>query len=403
MGALSDYCDRFANARTTALVLEGRCGPLTLGSSAQTAAEADLINRTGRPILIDEIRIQCGIYDGAGGTVLNDAQNGIFWNGVFTPISAIPDDFWVVSESPLRTLQVRFTLGGTQLTREFVPVWGLGPTYDMRSSGLCAIWRPPCPIYLEDGEFLRPEIRYPNYNAPAILGAGNPTPNTTVTPHVTYACRVLEDPQDWFNSSDDQRVLPLAASYAPAALAMFAATNVQSEDTSLMNQLDVDLYVHALIGRCVSQIFDTSIGNLDWTIQNAAGGAQGPLANISENGIKVRMESSRGISMIKDPVPFGALFSPVDATWWINTILKPREFFRTYLDVDFTKPALFINDGSTVSPSITMHGSYFSSNWGAATAWHRKARDAEYSGQAQIIQRAMLTNTDGGDDSGGLA
>lgn len=378
--ALADYCARFDGARTTPLLLEGKCGPLAIGASMQSVAEADLINRTGRPILVDEIRVQCGVYDGTGGTVLNDAQNATYWNQA---LWNAPDDFWVITESPLRALQMRMTLGGIQLTRDFMNIYGLGPTFDLRSGAMVAVWRPPCPIYIEEGEFLRPELRYPNYNAPAILGTGGFVPNTNVTPHVSYACRVLEDPQDWLQDGES-RVLPFASSYAPV-LNMFAQSYVQSEDTALMNQLDTDLYVHALVGKCVSQIYDTSIGNLDYTIQNAVNGAAGPLANISENGIQVRMETSRGLSMVKDPVPFGHLFNVVDNTWWMNTILRPREFFRAYLDVDFTNTALYINDGSTVTPSITMHGSFFCNRFGPSTRAARAARDAEYAGRGVMM------------------
>lgn len=378
---IQKYLDRFEGARVTPLILATTHGPLGLGTTAGSGAEAALINRTGRPILIDEIKIVCSIYDGTGGTELAHAQTDP-QSPAAAPTS-IPDDVYVLTESPLRALSVRFTLGGIALTRDFVPVSGMATGWDLRSSAFCVVWRPTVPIYIEDGEFLRPDLRYSNYAGP-ILGAGL-TPNTAISPHVTYACRVLEDPQDWLHDGD-ARVLPYLTTFAPAALPMFAQNLVVSSDSDLMNPLDCDLFVDRLVGAVTSQIYDTLIGVLDQTTQLLAGASPGPLANIPERGIFVRMETSRGLTIIKHGAPFSHVFNAVDGVWWMNTKLGPREFFRVYLDVDFTDATAFMNDGSTVAPSITMHGCFFSTNFGQATSWHRQARDAEFLGQGQVIQ-----------------
>jgi hypothetical protein len=380
-GPIEHYADRFVDAETSPLVLSSAVGPLAIGGAMQSAAESDMVNRCGKPLLIDAIKIQCGLMDGAGGQVRTD---------LVAPAGQLPADTFLLSEAPLRQLQARFTLGGIQLTRDWIQVWGLSGEGDMRSNSQVMVFRPRVPIYVEHGELLKVDIRYPSYSAPAIKStAGTSTASTTVTPQVTFACRVLENAVDWLREGE-ARVLPYLTSYLPAPFAMFAVTNQQSSDSDLMNAADADLYVHALVGRCLTQIFDTSLGALDTTMQARAGASPGPLANISELGLVVRMESSQGNAMIAAAIPFGHAFSVVDATWWMNAKLRPGGFFRAYLDADFTPATLFMDDSTTVSPSITLHGSFFSKGFGASTRWSQGSRDAELAEVRQQIGNDSL-------------
>lgn len=373
------FRDRFEDARTTPIVLETTLGALGLGQAARTGAEEALTNRSGRPILIDEIRIQCGLYDGSGGTALADITASQFgW---------VLDSQFLATDSPLRGLQAQIQLGSIMLTREFVPVWGLASGWEVRADTVIAVWRPRVPFYLEDGEMLQVRLRYAGYGTGNSVNGGAVVPNQTVSPHVSLVGRVLEDPQHWL-ADGEARILPFASTYSPATFVQANSTNVtvQNSDSAFINGFETGLYVHKFVGRCYNQFFDTNLGVLDPTILAAnAAVLPGPLANISELGIKIRMETSRGLSMVKDYVPFGHLFSPVDSSWWVNTILMPRESFRAFLLVDFTNGTAFMNDGTNVNASITMHGSVISNRFGSSTQAVRVARMSEYYGNAANI------------------
>lgn len=378
-GLLRAFRDRFEDARTTPIVLETTLGALGLGQAARTGAEEALTNRSGRPILIDEIRISCGLYDGSGGTVLADLTA--------TAFAWALDSQFVATESPLRGLSIQVKLGALALTREYVPVLGLASGWEIRADALIAVWRPRVPFYLEDGEMLQVQLRYVGYTGALIGGI---TPNTSVNPHVSIVGRVLEDPQHWL-ADGEARILPFASTYAPAAWLMTPTTvvNVQSSDSPFLNGQGGPLYVHKFVGRTLNQIFDCNLGLLDPVLlQTGDFATGGPLANIPELGIKIRMETSRGLSMVKDYVPFGHLFSPVDSSWWVNTMLLPRESFRAYLSVDFSNMNAFINDGTNVAATITMHGSFSSDRFGSSTQAVRVARMSEYYGNAANIMGA---------------
>lgn len=236
--------------------------------------------------------------------------------------------------------RVRLHIGKHYLTHGFVPLWLLGRVIDdfrerdgAVAAAVSVYWRFPSPLYIPPGEYLVPEFYGQNYLDGTALGSQ--------TVRVQYLARELPEGV----RPPDEITIPWVAPYIPASIAAGAAADlVNSNEADLVNPHREVLAVDRFIGRILVNTYDP-INYADPTTVNVNTRAYSDLTT-------VRMEDSAGHIIVRDPTPFGALFSVIDRSWEVRgTLLRPNGYITAYVEYDYSATVT-----GTLQPHIAMHG-----------------------------------------------
>lgn len=223
----------------------------------------------------------------------------------------------VFDESHLGDIQVRFRLGAEYLTNGYVPLL----TFDRlpnTSLGLsessigaaCYIWRFKKPLYVPANGYLVGEL----WNTGTTQNA---TYNDIV---VTYRGRSLPR-----NFRPREVHLPWCASFIPPSIDLTtpADSKQQSKKTDLVNPFNVPFHVTRFNGSICHaskpSFFSTAKGIF-----------------LLDEQTTVRLTDSTGGIIVRDPTPLGHLCQILDASWQMNAIIKPRQFWIANMEFNYS-------------------------------------------------------------------
>jgi hypothetical protein len=238
-------------------------------------------------------------------------------------------------------LHVQMRLGGFSLTKGFVPIWCLGKLLnplEQRGSFQGYTWRLPKPLLVPPGKPL--EITFAAVN-PAVTryDAGN---NSTMDLHIGVVGRLLPA-MYWVPQKID---IPWVAHWQSAVKTTGGAGDVyvqSSTPTDLVNPFEEPVFVHGFLGRMIFR-FSADFAEV--------GGSDGDGGEISSNFTTVRMASSYGTIIVRDPTPFSHLFSNTDRQWRVSAVLPPKGFYTVTLAQNYAT----VTAGSDAYAQISVVG-----------------------------------------------
>ena len=321
-------------------------------ANPQTMLDTRVFRNTFKtPALLDEIRFSCGRFQ----------------------------------VNPFMYLEARIKFGDTELMRDWVPVSMLGTVFNRhkRIQALSAdtsgnllysyeqVWRFAKPLFMDPDEQISIQFRLSTSLFPLLLTAFSPVATFPMPLTVALVARPLPLDQPppkvlcipWITVADSTAMLGTQAS---GAFPLGQKTVVRSTPTQLQNPHEQDLRIANIIGRIFTQYDDAIEGrfqlNANGTPNNQNGVATTANPQLYEQDITVQMKHINGFQVIKDPAPWGQVFSTTDNAWWTNAILKPKAFYIATLTADlrsYDATALPIAIPSFVSPIqayIALHG-----------------------------------------------
>ena len=205
-------------------------------------------------------------------------------------------------------IRAQFRLGRVPLTNGFVPIGCFGKSL-LPGDATQFTWKLPRPMYIPPGEFLAAQFQY----ASDVVAA---FPSASPVVQVLYCGRSL--------ASDFPRPaeidVPWVAAFIPPPRASGVADYIDvSTESDLVNPFDVPVKVQRFIG-----FFFGSASS----VKEAVGFAD--LTGAAY--MTVRAADSRGRIMVRDSTPFSHLFSHIDKSWDVNTVLEPHGFYLFQLD-----------------------------------------------------------------------
>lgn len=260
------------------------------GGEAGLRAKA-LSNLTGKPLAIHEIRV--GLQAPVWGLPIN--------NGAFTEIS--------------------LDLDGKPITNGFVPVWLLGRVDNVaneRSDGTTvgasagvvnsvAVWRLAQPFGMKPGAVVNVTVRHRGMITQPVTAdvslVGKQVASISGLNRIPYVTAFLGK-QTEYNE-------PLVE---------------ESPEQTLINLTKVPLNVQRITGRCLLTGVQYAPSNLTYCNDKNVGEY---LASL----MRVRLAISRGLPLVQDLTPFGALFSPASGnTWEAPFVLRSGEYLIATCD-----------------------------------------------------------------------
>ncbi len=223
---------------------------------------------------------------------------------------------------------VSFQVGRFKLMNAPVPVWMLTPnprsdnyyqaqTIDSISRRWHTYrWVLPKPLYVPAGEALVPTFS---------RESDSHTDDIDIT--ISYAGHVVERiPRPVVVD------VPFVANVIGTGGTVSAWEGVAA---GLGNPFNVPLQIQRLIGRIRTPNLTTKY--LDSVVSSGSGGAQaaapldgGYLTDDGSAGVLTRIRDSVGVDLVKDPIPFDALFSGKSRMWPFERTLARREYLSVY-------------------------------------------------------------------------
>lgn len=224
----------------------------------------------------------------------------------------------------------RIKVCGLDVTAEFVPLWTLDPYQNPLwfRNLQTYIYRPPVPILVPPEECVAVDL------AGDVFAAALGAPALAETISIGICGRPLEDGQ-----VPDEIKVPWVAKWQPQFTS--DGGNVQSTQDDLVNPFDAELYVDRLVGNVL-------IGGDTATYEDASTNQ----TDVTEELLTLQLNDTRGGVLVRDPTPFGHVFSAIDRTWKSRTILPPSAYLLASLDMlnwtpvqDETGDAIYVNIG----------------------------------------------------------
>lgn len=230
----------------------------------------------------------------------------------------------------LAHIEVQIHAGATPITDGFISVWQLGGQFNRDMShgsgsfgdtSTQQVWRFNEPLLLKPREVLTFEFRLAaNWETQLVNGTTNPDPTTPVEITVALASRIA-DPNEL---TKKRCFMPWVTNWTSSLFAPGTYTDEQSPDNAFVNPFDQPLRVLQLTGRLMwwyADAYDTS--SVD------------PKLWHETLILKAKPSFLQNAHIIKDWTPFGAVFSQADNSWFTNSLVPPRSFYKWSLRGDF--------------------------------------------------------------------
>lgn len=250
--------------------------------------------------------------------------------------------------NPASSIRVRLHVGRQYLTNGFVPIWLLGrvlddlrewpfasppaPPGELAPYQVHVFWSFRTPIYLPPGAYLVPEfqtVRYPDSANPFVLSQ---------SVRIEYLARAT-------TKAPREVTLPWVAAWLPPVVAGGSPPgNVSSTEADLINPHAEALAIDRFIGRLLVASVDPLSS---WETTQFV-----PFVDAYSHLTRIWAEDSAGHILIRDPTPFGALFSTISRTWEIRGAgLRPHGFITAHLDYNYSGLV-----GANLQPHIALQG-----------------------------------------------
>ncbi len=297
---------------------------VTVQSGAEAGIQARaLSNLTGKPVEIHELRFSVSAtHAGAhGASSLQRLHLGSI-------------------------VEVKIDLDGKPITNGFVPVWLLGRVDNYWSEQITgqpwvgntatlaqaySTWRLAVPLPLRPGAVVSATVRH--------RGAV-PDP---VTVDVSLAGKQVAALRA------GPRRIPYAAAFLAAPLGWDVAGSEESPEHALWNSTLTPLRVERLTGR-IALLAATKTGYAssdDW------------VADFFSTLLSLRLNTSTGAGIVRNPLPFGAVFSPAGGhTLEVPFIMRPGEYLIARLDKRARRGSVpaSLNGTYSIQPQIGLVG-----------------------------------------------
>lgn len=275
-------------------------------------------SRMRRPMWVDEIRFQY----------------------VFTNANYINMGYSLRCSLKLGRIAITSTRGGGN----HIPIWNFGPALqtarwsEVNADGTRIYgnfrWKLPKPLYIPAGQSLIPEF------SRSADGFGG-------TCDVTIGV-VGRDLGDAAQPMPEKLDVPFVAFYEPDTL----VTSAISSELDIVNPFLVPLAVQRFIGRQFQHNPTAATGA---TQVSAEGAAYTTIVDALSNDIaNIAIKDSYGQNVVRDIVPMGDVFDPLQRGWVFQRILQPKERFVMQLSSIYN--AANFPSGIYARPMISMIG-----------------------------------------------
>lgn len=252
----------------------------------------------------------------------------------------------------------RLQVNRQMITNEFVPLWSLSkeintlcpvgnqspfPNNQIQANQDVLVYRPPVPIYVPRGCYLKVDLTLfpPSFNYDSSDGREPPILHQPTRIYCAFACRDI-DPNDPIPATVS---VPWVAKWLPPPFPGQTRTRVQSTQSDLIAPFAQPLRVKSLLARALV------IDNDMWK----AGDAQGNIIPALFDTLLMRMRRVNGAIVVRDPTPFGQIFTGIDREWKMDTIVEANSYFLAEIEA---KLEAFdsVDFYSAVYANIAMHG-----------------------------------------------
>jgi hypothetical protein len=244
--------------------------------------------------------------------------------------------------NPFMYVDTQLKFAWNQITNSFVPIGLLGGVFNRRflngsyvaqtlrtqvsnlTFSFVQVWRFPKPVYLDPNEIVSVEFRLnEQFNAALATQFSTTIDNITFPITCAMVCRSLPIG----TPPPKQLQMPWATHWRTVNFANAVETTDRSTVLNLVNPHREDLKIQAFVGRIFTQFDDAIENRLDQF-------ATGTNPALYERDITVTANHVNGAQLVKDPTPFGQVFSTVDNCWYPNAILKPNDYYIFTMQAD---------------------------------------------------------------------
>ena len=215
---------------------------------------------------------------------------------------------------------MRLDLGKIPLTNGYVPSWVFGKPWNMGNyyyGGATAVgsssmygfanyvWRLSKPLYVPGGSVLVPTLKHFGY------GIGD------INVQISYSGRGYGG-----KYSPTKVFVPWVCNYTSKALDYTSTAQTDSSnELDLVNIFDQPLRVDRFVG-IIGRTTGTDTASPALIQDNA---------DMSGAYLSARIVSSFGEPLVRNFVPFGALFPAVQPSWECEHVMPPRTYYKVYL------------------------------------------------------------------------
>lgn len=247
---------------------------------------------------------------------------------------------------------VKLDLGRNPLTNNYLPLAMLCQMLNNEEmQAEVFTFRLPAPLWLPSGEIVKVQFL-------STLFGQDPTRFFRAT-SIRLSINGRSIP---YGTTPPQTInLPWVTAYvgAPVSVPDGTAVTASQESTKadLQNSFEGPLHVKRFVGRLLS--FNNGPHSNERNVSEV--GSYGLLqtqnvAQVAERYVRVRLTNTDGQITAVAPTPFAHLFSSLDRSWAVNTLLRPKGFYVA--QVDFDVPAFSDENGAAhiYVPMISMIG-----------------------------------------------
>jgi len=227
------------------------------------------------------------------------------------------------------TIACKLDLGKIPITNGHVPVWSMCPGRFVgreialidgaaASDGLpraaCEYaWKLPRPLYVPAGAIL-----VPTFHHRGLI-------QDDVAVRISYSARNLIA-----GASPSKRLaIPWAAAFTSKNFTVFSATADAdgSHETDLVNPHDETVFLQRFVGRVGSFEFGTTP-----TVPPSVFSSDTLDPDFAYDLLRLRMRSSLGFPLVRDPLRFNAVFDPTTRSWELpGTEMPPKSYYNVAL------------------------------------------------------------------------
>lgn len=229
-------------------------------------------------------------------------------------------------------IDARIKIAGQDVTQSYVPLWSLSPYENpiwLRNVSTY-VYRPPKPIIVMPGEIPDIDLQV-DANAIALVGQAI---SKNIRVAVCGRPMLPDEPLDQID-------VPWCAAWNP--LFTSAGGFQESNQNDLVNPFDKPLHVSSLVGN----MFFGGNGSI---------GADAAIAqpDLTELLLTIQMNDTQGGMLIRDPVPFGHVFSAIDRIWKSRLTLTPQAYLIMSANMEAWTPGVDVGNSAYVN--VGMHG-----------------------------------------------